>query len=331
MLIAAQYLAVIFALTLALSLSVASAAPIDPTDAPAYLGLKSYEVVEGDTLSGLAERFGITAETIIWANDLEDGELLNVGQQLVILPVSGVLHLVQTGESILSIADLYGVEADTITEANQISEPELIREGDILLVPDGVKKVALPATNSAPNGASESIAYRVEPGDTLHAIAAAFGVTTSTILAANNIVNPDYLKIGQELLIPGWQQPQPNNPPAPPAPILAQAPPPPAPDRAHSARGEQEESEKSFIATVTAYCLQGRTRSGTPVKWGVVAVDPNVIPLGSKILIEGFGEIFSAEDTGSGVRGKWVDIWVESCAEARVFGLQSRRVTILEP
>lgn len=320
-----------FALTFALSLSIAFAAPIDPTDAPSYLGLKSYEVEEGDTLSGIAEHFGITAETIIWANDLEDKELLKVGQKLVILPVSGVLHKVQKGESILSIASLYGVEAEDITEANEISNPELIREGLILLVPGGTKKVAFPVDNSAPDGSGDAMEYSVKPGDTLSSIAAAFGVRSSAILAANGISNPDYLKIGQVLLIPGGQQTQPAGTPTPPPPIIAQAPPQPEPERAPSARGESEENGNSFIATVTAYCLQGRTRSGTPVRWGVVAVDPRVIPLGSKIQIEGFGEIFVAEDTGGGVRGNWVDIWFDNCAAARAFGMQSRRVTILEP
>lgn len=286
--------------------------------------------MQGDTLLGIAEHFGITAETIIWANDLKDKEMLKIGQKLTILPISGVLHQVRKGESILSIASLYDVKASAVTEANRITDPELIREGILLLIPGGVKKVSSPTAGAPSGGSGDVIKYKIKPGDTLFSIAAAFGVKVSAILAANGMSNPDYLKVGQELFIPGGQQPQPAAASSPPPPQPAQAPPPPPEqERAPSARGDQEPAD-SFIATVTAYCLKGRTRSGTPVQWGVVAVDPRVVPLGSKIQIEGFGEVFFAEDTGGGVKGKWVDIWMESCAEARVFGMQSRRVTVLE-
>jgi 3D (Asp-Asp-Asp) domain-containing protein len=72
-----------------------------------------------------------------------------------------------------------------------------------------------------------------------------------------------------------------------------------------------------------------RTRMGTPVHWGEVAVDPSVIPLGSRIKIDGFDTIFTAEDTGGGVRGAWIDIFFPSYAEAIQWGVQYRTVTIL--
>lgn len=101
-------------------------------------------------------------------------------------------------------------------------------------------------------------------------------------------------------------------------------------DRSPSARGAKND-ERSFVALVTAYCIHGTTRSGTGTRWGVVAVDPTVVPLGSRILIEGFDEVFLAEDTGGGVKGNWVDIWFPTYDEARRFGVQARRVTIVEP
>ena len=308
-----------------------SAAPIDPADAPPYIGLKSYIVVEGDTLLGIANRFGITPETIIWANDLKTKDLLKIGQKLTILPVSGVLHQVRVGESILGIAKMYGVEASTIVEANRISNPELIRDGNILLVPGGVKSATAASGGGSPSGGSvEALSYQVKPGDTLFSIASTFGVKVSSILTANGMTNPDYLKVGQLLSIPGGQPPSDDLAASPLAQLPAQIPPPaPEQERESSSRGNQGNAN-SFIATVTSYCLQGRTRTGTPVHWGVVAVDPKVIPLGSKIQIEGFEETFVAEDTGSGIRGNWIDIWFENCADARAFGTQSRRVTILE-
>lgn len=66
---------------------------------------------------------------------------------------------------------------------------------------------------------------------------------------------------------------------------------------------------------VTAYCLQGVTATGTYVHPGTVAVDPKVIPLGSKVWVEGYGPGV-AEDTGGAVRGWHVDVWMPSCAAA---------------
>lgn len=88
-------------------------------------------------------------------------------------------------------------------------------------------------------------------------------------------------------------------------------------------------SARSFTARLSAYAHGTRTASGTPVRWGVVAVDPRVIPLGSRIMIEGFDNVFTAEDTGGAVRGNHVDIYFPDRAEAIRFGIQHRTVTIL--
>ncbi len=99
-------------------------------------------------------------------------------------------------------------------------------------------------------------------------------------------------------------------------------------DRQASFRGGERSG--SFIAMVTGYSIQGRTASGVPTHWGIVAVDPGVVPLGSKIQIDGFEDTFVAADTGGGVNGSWIDIWFPTYAEARQFGTQARRVTIVE-
>ncbi len=97
------------------------------------------------------------------------------------------------------------------------------------------------------------------------------------------------------------------------------------------ARGGQPAGGKSFIAIVTGYSIHGRTSSGKTTEWGVIAVDPNVIPMGSKVQIDGFDEPFVAADTGGGVRGNWIDIWFANYADAAAFGTQSRRVTVITP
>jgi|GEM_PF-4620988 len=228
------------AMLLVLSSSLAFAAPIDPSTAPAYLRLESHEVAEGETLLGIAERYGISAQTILWANELGNGELLRIGQTLVILPVSGVLHQVKRGETINSIAQDYGVEAKDIVDANAISDAELIRVGDYVLVPGGVKN----ASPEEPPAAPAAVTYTVKPGDTINSIAAAFGIKVSSLLAANGLVNPDYLKIGQQLTIPGGQQPAAASPVAPPPTPQPTASPAPAPQEPQQGRSDTQFSRR---------------------------------------------------------------------------------------
>lgn len=73
------------------------------------------------------------------------------------------------------------------------------------------------------------------------------------------------------------------------------------------------------------------TAMGTPVTpWYTVAVDPRVIPLGSKLRIEGYNGIFVAQDTGSAIRGSILDIAVGSKSEANRLGIQYRKVYLVK-
>jgi 3D (Asp-Asp-Asp) domain-containing protein len=85
----------------------------------------------------------------------------------------------------------------------------------------------------------------------------------------------------------------------------------------------------SFSAT--AYCLQGRTAMGASVRRGIIAADPRVLRMGSKVMITGGGYsgVYTVSDTGGGIRGRELDIWVPSCSEARRFGRRSVNVLLL--
>jgi len=69
----------------------------------------------------------------------------------------------------------------------------------------------------------------------------------------------------------------------------------------------------------TGYCLKGSTATGLPVGPGIVATDPSVIPLGTRMTIPGYGEGVAA-DTGGGVQGARIDVWFKSCSDAAAFG-----------
>ena len=83
----------------------------------------------------------------------------------------------------------------------------------------------------------------------------------------------------------------------------------------------------SLTVVSTGYSLAGTTATGLPVGWGVVAVDPSVIPLGTRMTIPGYGEGVAA-DVGSGVAGAMIDLWFPSAGEAQAWGRRAVTVTL---
>ena len=83
----------------------------------------------------------------------------------------------------------------------------------------------------------------------------------------------------------------------------------------------------TLTVVATAYSLPGRTATGLPVGIGVVAVDPGVIPLGTRMTIPGYGEGVAA-DTGSSVQGAKIDVWVPSHEQALAWGIRTVTITI---
>jgi 3D (Asp-Asp-Asp) domain-containing protein len=81
----------------------------------------------------------------------------------------------------------------------------------------------------------------------------------------------------------------------------------------------------------TAYTLRGKTASGRPVSRGLIAADPRVLPLGSRVRVESgmFAGEYLVADTGGAVRGKRIDIWTPSVREAFRFGRRTVKLTVL--
>lgn len=93
-------------------------------------------------------------------------------------------------------------------------------------------------------------------------------------------------------------------------PAPAPAPPPaPAPTPAPS-------GGRTLVVSATCYDLPGHTATGMPVGWGVVAVDPSVIPLGTRLYVPGYGKGVAA-DVGGGIKGRIIDLWMpySSCMQ----------------
>ncbi len=95
-----------------------------------------YVVHSGDTLPAIAKMFGVSVNTIKWANDLKSNTI-TVGQTLVILPISGIKHIVKSGDTLASIAKLHKGDLDEIVQYNNLSSGVKLAIGDVIIVPDG--------------------------------------------------------------------------------------------------------------------------------------------------------------------------------------------------
>ena len=86
---------------------------------------------------------------------------------------------------------------------------------------------------------------------------------------------------------------------------------------------------RQLTVRATAYALPGTTATGVGVRYGIIAVDPRVIPLGTRLYVPGYGEGIAA-DTGGAVKGNRIDVWLPSQAQAEEWGVKTLTITILD-
>jgi 3D (Asp-Asp-Asp) domain-containing protein len=103
---------------------------------------------------------------------------------------------------------------------------------------------------------------------------------------------------------------------------------------ADAARADHTAEEPALPASpfvATAYSLRGRTASGRMVSRGLIAADPRVLPLGSRVRLEhpGYSGEYLVADTGGAIRGRRIDIWTPSTSEAMRFGRRTVKLTVL--
>lgn len=181
------------------------------------------------------------------------------------------------------------------------------------------KAVHTAAREEAENAGKAS--YTVQAGDTLYRIAKFFGTSVDLLMLENHITDPTTLQIGQILSIPAKDR------------------------KVDQWLDDNSAISKVFYATLTAYTAgyestgktpshpaYGITASGAKVKENhTIAVDPDVIPLGSLVYIEGLG-IRKAEDVGSAIKGKKIDVYIPDVEEALKFGVKKNvKVYVLGP
>ena len=157
-------------------------------------GVESNVASEGETLLDFASYYDLSVPTLLWANGLSDPAAeLEDGAEVLIPPVNGVLHTVETSDTVQSIADRYGVEPADITgfEPNGIGGSPSLRVGQLVMVPGGVI-----------SDWGKVQEYEVREGDNLWIIADYYGLDPQTLAWANTLPRPELISIGQVLDIP---------------------------------------------------------------------------------------------------------------------------------
>ena len=108
----------------------------------------SYTVKPGDTAASIAKSFRVSVNTILWANGLRSASGIHVGDQLLILPVTGVSYVIQKGDTVASIAKKFGADASDISAFNALALGASLAVGDEIIIPDGELNSEAPASSS---------------------------------------------------------------------------------------------------------------------------------------------------------------------------------------
>ena len=129
-----------------LSEAVESTAPRTDTE--------TYIVQPGDVASTIAQGFGISTSTLLWANDLSYWDYIRPGDELTIPPTSGVLHEVESGDTVSSIAKEYEADEEKIIAFNRLANADDLVVGEDLMVPEGRKRTSVPTSSYSSSGSS---------------------------------------------------------------------------------------------------------------------------------------------------------------------------------
>ena len=184
----------------------------------------TYTVRQGDTVSGIAARYGLSAQEVLVRNGLGWNTIIHPGQTLHLASTpavttasastgsssgSGSYHVKQ-GDTVSGIASRVGVSTTALLSANKLSQRSVIYPGQTLRVPSAGSAVAAPvastSTAASSSGTSSSStragSVTIGTGDTIASIASAHGVTVSALLSANGLTYTSTIYAGKTLVLP---------------------------------------------------------------------------------------------------------------------------------
>ena len=198
---------------------------VDRLGAPAFLSAQvrppSYRVQWGDTLSGIAARYGLSVWELAQFNGIQPNGILRVGERLSLpgapqpaplladnsgpAPNALTRYVVQPGDTLSGIAAQFGVSLWALAQINDIQPNGILRVGERLRLPGAAQPLL--AQNAGPMLGALPRSYVVQPGDTLSGIAAQFGVNLWALAQFNDIQPNGILQVGERLRLPGAAQP----------------------------------------------------------------------------------------------------------------------------
>ena len=210
---------------------------------------------------------------------------------------------VKASESLWSSAQQYDVRINKIKNNHHFESDAIFQDEQLKIL-----------TNKQGNNV-----YVVQPGDHLYGISKEFGKTVDELAELNGIDAPDLIYPGEKIVIDEAT-----------ATTLKQT------ELATQLSTEDDAQTLTMTAIAyTAYCegCSGITKNGTDIRANphlkVIAVDPSVIPLGTRVWVEGYGEAIAA-DIGGAIKGNIIDVFIPSHEEALEWGRKTVKVRILE-
>ncbi|MBE5101675.1 MULTISPECIES: LysM peptidoglycan-binding and 3D domain-containing protein [Priestia] len=325
--------------TALVSIGIADAASAD-TD--------THKVKAGETLFSISKQHNVTVEdlkkwnglssTLIYANQTLQIGSTSTDSSSSSTPTttsSNHTYTVKSGDTLYRIAKNNGTSVQQLKEWNNLSS-HLIYVNQVLKIsgtgtvsssPSAPVQEKTNETQASP-APSNSKSYKVQPGDTMWSVAQRHGISISQLKQWNNL-SSNTIYINQVLQVGGQAAAQAK--PSTPSPA---APSTPAPARAQESKSVSKEITVEATA-YTAYCAgcSGITATGIDLRSNpnrkVIAVDPRVIPLGSRVYVEGYGEAI-AGDTGGAIKGTRVDLFMASQSSALNWGRKTVKLQILD-
>ncbi len=162
-----------------------------------------YRVRRGDTLIKIARLFGTSLNALVAVNDIRDPDRIRKGAVLAIPSGQGSKeqgrpgsYRVQRGDTLSKIARLFGTSVNALMAANNLRNPNHVRKGTVLTIPSTQASIKRERPQS----------YQVRRGDTLTEIARLFGTSVKALMAANGLRNPNHVRKGVVLAIPGVER-----------------------------------------------------------------------------------------------------------------------------
>jgi len=124
--------------------------------------VSTYVIRKGDSITQIADMFGVSTNTIYWANDMKRGDKLKEGETLIILPISGAEHTIAKGDTLEKIAKKYNADVDEIAFYNDVTNSKLV-VGDKIIIPDAEITSVTPTKSTSKTGSKNKEYYSSQP------------------------------------------------------------------------------------------------------------------------------------------------------------------------